>query len=93
MLAFDNNAIKKRVRELTTQIDVDYRNVGKLHLVGILPEGYQLIRDVSRRLATDHTVDFVLANREPVLLNKRPRNRLTHEQHVLIEYSLGTNTR
>jgi len=93
-LAFDNEAIKTRIVALARCIDADYLSVGKLHMIGILPDGYQLVSDVSKALKTHHTVDFVLEQREPVFpltSRKYIRNglhRQTNKKDVLVVTTL-----
>ena len=52
-------AIQTRVGEIARQIDRDYRDAGRLLVVGILRGAFIFTADLTRQLAIPHIVDFM----------------------------------
>ena len=52
-------AIQTRVAEIARQIDHDYRDAGRLLVVGILRGAFIFTADLTRQLAIPHIVDFM----------------------------------
>ncbi len=55
----DETAIQRRVAELAAQISADYADDAKLLLVGVLKGAFIFMADLTRRLTTEHYVDFI----------------------------------
>jgi len=51
--------IQKRVEEIAAEIDRDYKNTGPVVLIGILKGAFIFTADLSRKLTTPHSVDFM----------------------------------
>lgn len=52
-------AIKKRVQEISTQIDQDFTDKGTLVLVGVLKGAFIFLADLSRELTVPHSIEFI----------------------------------
>jgi hypoxanthine phosphoribosyltransferase len=70
--------IAKRVGELAQQIDAAYRNVDQLLILGILRGAFIFLADLTRRLQTKHTVDFMA-------LMSYSKNKSTGEVRILMD--------
>jgi hypoxanthine phosphoribosyltransferase len=51
--------IQNRVDELAAQISLDYADVDRLHLIGILKGAFIFLADLARKLTIPHSVDFM----------------------------------
>lgn len=52
-------AILGRVEELAGQISLDYQDVDRLYIIGILKGAFIFLADLTRHLSVPHTVDFM----------------------------------
>ncbi len=52
-------AIEQRVQELAQRIDQDYKDAGRLYIVGILKGAFIFTADLTRHLTLPHVVDFM----------------------------------
>jgi hypoxanthine phosphoribosyltransferase len=52
-------AIQERVKELAEQISLDYHDVDRLYIIGILKGAFIFMADLTRHLRIPHTVDFM----------------------------------
>lgn len=52
-------AIQGRVKELAGQISLDYQDVERLYIIGILKGAFIFLADLTRQLQVPHTVDFM----------------------------------
>ena len=55
----DTDTIQARVKSLAEQIELDYRGVERIHLVGILKGAFIFLADLSRQLQIPHVVNFM----------------------------------
>lgn len=55
----DEKQIAARTKELTRQIEADYRDTEDLLLICVLKGGYVFLSDLSRALARPHDIDFM----------------------------------
>jgi hypoxanthine phosphoribosyltransferase len=51
--------ILKRVKEIAAEIDQDYKDIDRVVLIGILKGAFIFTADLSRKLVTPHSVDFM----------------------------------
>ena len=51
--------IQQRVAEIAQEIDRDYKDIDQIILIGILKGAFIFTADLSRKLATPHSVDFM----------------------------------
>ncbi len=51
--------IQARVQELADQISLDYKDIDRLYMVGILKGAFIFLADLTRRLSVPHVVDFM----------------------------------
>ncbi len=51
--------IQQRVADLAAEIDRDYQDAGQIVLIGILKGAFIFTADLSRKIATPHSVDFM----------------------------------
>lgn len=51
--------IQGRVKVLADQISKDYKDKGRLYLIGILKGAFIFLADLTRQLSIPHTVDFM----------------------------------
>jgi hypoxanthine phosphoribosyltransferase len=70
--------IARRIRELSQQIDEEYRNVEQLLILGILRGAFIFIADLTRQLQTSHVVDFMA-------LTSYSKNKSTGEVRILMD--------
>lgn len=52
-------AIRKRVDEISAQINEDFEGKGSLVLVGVLKGAFIFLADLSRRLTIPHSIEFI----------------------------------
>jgi hypoxanthine phosphoribosyltransferase len=52
-------AIAERVKELADQISVDYHDLERLYIIGILKGAFIFLADLTRQLSVPHVVDFM----------------------------------
>lgn len=52
-------AIDRRVEELARQIEADYRDAGRIYIIGILKGAFIFMADLTRKLTLPHVVDFM----------------------------------
>ncbi len=51
--------IQQRVAEIATEIDRDYKDAGRVILIGILKGAFIFTADLSRKVTVPHSVDFM----------------------------------
>jgi hypoxanthine phosphoribosyltransferase len=54
-----SEAIQQRVKELADQISLDFKEVDRLYIVGILKGAFIFMADLTRQLNIPHVVDFM----------------------------------
>jgi hypoxanthine phosphoribosyltransferase len=58
-ILINEHEIQKRVEEIAAEIDRDYQKIDQVVLIGILKGAFIFTADLSRKLATPHSVDFM----------------------------------
>ena len=58
-ILIDQEEIQKRVKELATQISLDFKGVKRLYIIGILKGAFIFLADLTRHISVPHVVDFM----------------------------------
>ena len=53
------DAIKRRIKEISAQIDEDFAGKGTLVLIGVLKGAFIFLADLARELSIPHSIEFI----------------------------------